>query len=229
MQAVTVGLDILLTEQLARLHGKRVGLLTNSSGVSHQPAHHLQANYLALRDAGVNLVALFSPEHGLAGAVADGDSVASGREPRTGLPIHSLYGNILKPTPDMLRAVDVLLYDIQDVGVRFYTYTATLALALEACAQNHVPLVVLDRPNPINGVTLEGPLLDPSLQSFVGHGPLLLRYGLTLGELARFYNAELRIGAELDVIAMRSWRRAMWYDETGLQWIQTSPSMPHLS
>src|SRR5712692_1178577 len=222
-----VGLDILLTEQLAQLNGKRVGLLTNSSGVSHLPAHHLQANFIALREAGVNLVALFSPEHGLAGAGADAEPITSGREPRSGLSIHSLYGNILKPTPAMLRDVDVLLYDLQDVGVRFYTYTTTLALTLEACAENGVPFIVLDRANPINGVTLEGPLLDPALQSFVGHGPLLLRYGLTLGELARFYNAELRLGAELQVIAMRGWQRALWFDETGLHWVPTSPSMPH--
>ena len=229
MQTVTVGLDMLLNEQLGRLLGKRVGLLTNSTGVGHLAGCHLQANYLALRDAGVHLTALFVPEHGLAGAVADGEPVASDREARTGLTIHSLYGSILKPTAEMMRDVDVLLYDIQDVGVRFYTYTATLAFALEACAEHRMPLVMLDRPNPIGGLTLEEPLLDPALQSFVGHGPLLLRYGMTLGELAQYYNRELRIGAPLEVIKMRGWRRGLWHDQTGLQWIQTSPSMPHLS
>src|SRR5207237_2380357 len=132
VEPVIVGLDRLLSEDVAGLRGKRVGLLTNSTGVSHLPERHLHANFLALRDAGANLVALFSPEHGLAGAVADAEPVASGREPRTGLPIHSLYGKTLKPTAEMLHGVDVLLYDIQDVGVRFYTYTATLAYALEA-------------------------------------------------------------------------------------------------
>lgn len=229
MPPVTVGLDRLLSEQLADLRGKRVGLLTNSAGVSHLPDRQLQANFLALRAAGVKLVALFSPEHGLAGAAADGQPVAPGREPRTGLPIHSLYGSILKPTAEMLRGIDVLLYDMQDVGVRFYTYTVTLAYALEACAAQQLPLVVLDRPNPIGGVTLEGPLLDPALQSFVGHGPLRLRYGMTLGELAHYYNRALRINASLAVVSMRGWRRELWYDQTGLQWIQTSPAMPHLS
>ena len=207
------------------VHRQRVGLVTNSTGVTRD----LRSNVDALREADVNLVALFSPEHGLLGAAREGEQVASSMDARTGLPVHSLYGNIRKPTRDMLAGLDVLLFDLQDVGVRFYTYTATLALTLEACAENHVPLIVLDRPNPINGITIEGPVLDPKLQSFVGHGPLPMRYAMTLGELGQFYNAELSMGAELRVIGLRGWRRAMWHDETHLPWVLPSPNMPTLS
>jgi len=221
---VFTGLDILLADPRA-VSGKRVGLITNASGVTRD----LRQNIDALRDAGIHLIALFSPEHGLLGAAKDGAHVSSGRDARTGLPIHSLYGDTRKPTAEMLNGIDVLLFDIQDVGVRFYTYTATLALALEACAENKIPLVVLDRPDAINGVTVEGPVLDPGLQTFVGHGPLPIRFAMTLGELAQFYNAELNIGAELRVIAMQGWRRALWYDETALPWVLPSPNMPTLA
>lgn len=222
---IQTGLEILFTEQLDLLRGKRVGLITNPTGVTRA----LRSNVDALRDAGVNLVALFGPEHGFAASAADATPVASGRDPRTGLPVHSLYGKIRKPTREMLANVDLLLFDLQDVGVRFYTYTATLGLALEACAENHVQLIVLDRPNPINGNLVEGAVLDPGLQSFIGHGPLPIRFGMTLGELAQFYNRELNINAELRVIEMRGWNRAMWYDETGLLWVTPSPGIPNFS
>lgn len=218
------GLDVLLNEPNI-LRGQRVGLLTNATGVTRD----LRPNIDAIRAAGINLVALFSPEHGLLGAANAGEHVASSIDPHTGLPIHSLYGATRKPTPEMLHGIDTLLYDLQDVGVRFYTYTATLALALEACAENKIPLVVLDRPNAINGITIEGPVLDPALQSFVGHGPLPMRFAMTLGELAKFYNAELHISAELRVIELQNWRRAMWFDETGLPWVLTSPNIPTLT
>ena len=223
--SIATGLDVFLQEHRNLVHRQRVGLVTNSTGVTRD----LRPNVDALRDADVNLVALFSPEHGLLGAAREGEQVASSMDARTGLPVHSLYGNIRKPNRDMLAGLDVLLFDLQDVGVRFYTYTATLALTLEACAENHVPLIVLDRPNPINGITIEGPVLDPKLQSFVGHGPLPMRYAMTLGELGQFYNAELSMGAELRVIGLRGWRRAMWHDETHLPWVLPSPNMPTLS
>jgi uncharacterized protein YbbC (DUF1343 family) len=181
----------------------------------------------ALRAKGVHLVALFGPEHGFSASAADGAAVASGRDARTGLPVYSLYGDIRKPKPEMLTNLGVLIFDLQDAGVRFYTYTTTLALALEACAENRVPLIVLDRPNPINGVVIEGPALEAALQSFIGRGLLPIRYGMTIGELAQFYNRELNIGAELQVIAMRGWQREMWYDETGLTWVPPSPGIPH--
>lgn len=218
------GLDVLLADPRA-LRGKRVGLLTNPSGVTYD----LRQNIDALRDAGLNLVALFGPEHGFAASAADGAHVTSGRDARTGLPVHSLYGTTRQPTKEMLEQIDVLLYDLQDVGARFYTYTATLGLALEACAKHHVQVIVLDRPNPITGNIIEGAVLNPALQSFIGHGPLPIRYGMTLGELARFYNTELAIHAELQVIEMRGWQRSMWYDQTGLPWVSPSPGIPQFA
>lgn len=175
----------------------------------------------------MDLVALYSPEHGLAAAAGHGVLIASTWDTRTGLPVYSLYGDTFKPTREMLSGLDVLLFDLQDVGVRFYTVAYTLAKALEGCVECGLPLLVLDRPNPIGGALIEGPLLDPTLQSSVGYGPLALRHGLTLGELARFYNQELHIGADLQVIPMQNWNRAMWHDETGLTWVPPSPNMPH--
>ncbi|MBI5305209.1 MAG: DUF1343 domain-containing protein [Chloroflexi bacterium] len=222
---VITGLEILLNEKLDLLKNQRVGLITNPTGVTRT----LRSNVDVLRDAGVNLVALFGPEHGFAASAADGAAVESGHDARTGLPVYSLYGKIRKPTREMLAHVDVLLFDLQDVGVRFYTYTATLGLALNACAEHQVPLIVLDRPNPINGNIVEGAVLDPGLQSFIGHGPLPIRFGMTLGELAQFYNRELSINAELRVIGLRGWDRAMWFDETGLTWVTPSPGIPNFA
>jgi len=222
---ISTGLDVLLSERLELVQRQRVGLVTNPTGVTRA----LRSNVDALRDAGVHLVALFGPEHGFSAAAADGTAVASGRDARTDLPVHSLYGNIRKPTRELLANLDTLIFDLQDVGVRFYTYTTTLALALEACAENRMPLIVLDRPNPITGTIIEGAVLDPALQSFVGHGALPMRHGMTLGELAQFYNRERNIGAELQVIALRGWNRAMWYDETGLTWVPPSPGIPHFA
>jgi len=216
------GVDVLLADELSRLAHRRVGLLTNPTGVTKD----LQTNYLRLRAAGVNLVALFSPEHGFAASAAEGAQVASGRERRTGLPLYSLYGESHRLTPEMLADVDVVLYDLQDVGARFYTYTTTLAFVLEACAKYGKAIMVVDRPNPVTGVRIEGPMLDPALQSFTGYGPLPLRYGLTLGELAQFYNRTLHLGADLTVIAMRGWQRGLWFDQTGLEWVPPSPNMP---
>lgn len=217
------GLDNLLSSHLDLIRHKRLGLLTNAAGVTRQ----LQSNIDALREAGMDLVALYSPEHGLAAAAGHGVLIASTWDTRTGLPVYSLYGDTFKPTREMLSGLDVLLFDLQDVGVRFYTVAYTLAKALEGCVECGLPLLVLDRPNPIGGALIEGPLLDPTLQSSVGYGPLALRHGLTLGELARFYNQELHIGADLQVIPMQNWNRAMWHDETGLTWVPPSPNMPH--
>lgn len=222
---VKTGLEILLAEQLNLLRGRRVGLITNPTGVTRD----LRSNADALRAAGVNLVALFGPEHGFSASAADATPVDSGRDARTGLPVYSLYGAIRQPTPEMLAHLDAVVFDLQDVGARFYTYTATLGLTLKACAENRALLIVLDRPNPINGNIVEGAVLDPALQSFIGHGPLPIRYGMTLGELARFYDRELNIGAELRVIELRGWQRGMWYDETGLTWVPPSPGIPHFA
>jgi uncharacterized protein YbbC (DUF1343 family) len=222
---VRVGLDVLLQGQLDLLKNQRIGLVTNPTGVTHS----LQSNVDALWAAGINLVALFGPEHGFSASAADATPIKSGRDPRTGLPIHSLYGETRKPTADMLADLDVMLFDLQDVGARFYTYTATLALTLQACATSQIKLIVLDRPNPLNGIVLEGPMLDPELQSFIGQGRLPIRYGLTIGELAQFYNAEQSIRADLHVIALQGWRREMWFEDTGLIWVPPSPGIPHTS
>lgn len=223
--ATSTGLDVFLKDYRGQLDHQRIGLVTNPTGVTHD----LSSNIDALRAVGVNLVALFGPEHGLAASAADGAHVASGRDARTGLPVHSLYGATRQPTKEMLEQIDVLLYDLQDVGVRFYTYTATLGLALEACAKHHVKVIVLDRPNPVTGNIIEGAVLAPTVQSFIGHGPLPIRYGMTLGELARFYNTELNLNAELQVIKMRGWQRSMWYDQTGLIWVTPSPGIPQFA
>lgn len=217
------GLGHLLSAHLDRFSRKRVGLVTNAAGVTRD----LQRNVDALRAAGVDLVALYSPEHGLTGAADHGVSVSSGRDARTGLPVHSLYGQQFKPTREMLAGIDLLLFDLQDVGARFYTFAFTLAKTLEACAELNVPFVVLDRPNPIGGVLVEGPVLDPKLQSTVGHGPIPVRYALTIGELARFYNRELNIGADLQVIPLKNWKRGMCHVDTGLPWVSPSPNIPH--
>ncbi len=219
-----IGLEVLLADA-KRLSKQRVGLVTNASGVTS----NLVCTIDALRDVGVRVTALFGPEHGFSSSTPDATAVASSRDARTGLPVYSLYGNTRKPTIEMLANIDVLVFDLQDVGVRFYTYTTTLAFLLEACTESQIPLIVLDRPNPIGGIVLEGPLLNPSLQSFIGHGLLPIRYAMTIGELARLYNRELEIGAELDVIAMKGWRREMWFDETGLVWVPPSPGIPHFS
>jgi uncharacterized protein YbbC (DUF1343 family) len=181
----------------------------------------------ALGSAGT-LAALFAPEHGLAAHEADGAQVASSIDAHTGLPLHSLYGEIRRPTAAMLSGIDVLVYDIQDVGARFYTYVWTLSYVLEAAAEHHVPVIVLDRPNPINGLTLEGPLLEPGYASFVGRYSILLRHGMTVGELARMFDADQGLDADLTVVPMSGWQREMWYDQSGLPWVPPSPAMPKL-
>ncbi len=218
--AVESGVDVLVSERFARLAGSRVGLITNESGVDSTGRRTIE---LLESAPGVQLVALFSPEHGL-GADREGE-VGSGREPSTGLPVHSLYGAVKRPTTAMLRGVDVLVFDVQDAGVRFYTYVTTMAYAMEAAAEHGLPFYVLDRPDPISAAVVQGPVLDRDLRSFTGYYPLPVRYGMTIGELARFLNAENAIGADLRVIEMRGYRRAQWHDETGLRWVRPSPNL----
>ncbi|MBN1876685.1 MAG: DUF1343 domain-containing protein [Anaerolineae bacterium] len=222
---IRTGLMILLHKKLHLLNGRRVGLVTHPAAVLPD----LTGTADALLRAGVQLVALFGPEHGLSGAVADGATVADGVDPRTGLPVYSLYGEHKTPTPEMLKGVDVLIFDMQDVGVRFYTYLSTLFYVLKGAVNANKPVIVLDRPNPINGITQEGPLLAPEFTSFVGTLNVVIRHGLTMGELAQYINAEYNLNVDLTVIPMQGWQRAMWFDETGLPWVPTSPAMPHLS
>src|SRR5262249_38179365 len=178
---------------------------------------------------GWKLAALFSPEHGIRGEAEAGQTVDSTSDPSTGLPIYSLYGATTRPTDAMLRGLDVLVYDIQDVGARTYTYISTLLEVMRAADAHNLPLVVLDRPNPIGGDQVDGNVLDGHFASFVGPAPLAMRYGMTVGELAQLFNAELSVGANLSVVQMNGWRRSMWFDETGLQWVNPSPNLRSLT
>jgi uncharacterized protein YbbC (DUF1343 family) len=218
------GIDVLRAQNFAPLQGMRVGLLTNHTGRTRDGA----ATIDVLADApGVTLVSLFSPEHGIRGLL-DATVPSTGDE-RTGLPIHSLYGDTRRPTDAMLAGLDAVVVDLQDVGARFYTYMTTIAYVMEEAAARKIKVVVLDRPNPIGGVAIEGPTLDQDLASFVGYLPAMpTRHGLTLGEIARLFNGERKIGADLTVIAMRNWRRDAWFDETGQMWIGPSPNMRNL-
>ena len=219
------GIDVLRAEGFARLHGRHVGLLTNQSGRASDGTSTIDLLHGA---KGVTLVALLSPEHGIRGALDE--SVPSSADPATGLPIYSLYGATRRPTGEMLKGIDTIVVDLQDVGVRFYTYPTTVAYVMEEAAKRQMKVVVLDRPNPVNGWQIEGPALDKDSASFVGYfPPMPIRHGMTLGELARLFNGENRIGADLNVVAMKNWRRDEWFDETALPWISPSPNMRNMN
>jgi uncharacterized protein YbbC (DUF1343 family) len=221
---VSTGLEVLARDGFRPLQGKRVGLVTNHTGID---ASRKSAIDLLAGARGTRLTALFSPEHGIRGALDA--HVDSGKDEKTGLPIHSLYGKTRKPTADMLRDVDILVFDIQDVGARYYTYISTLALVMEAARENDKSVVVLDRPNPIGGEAVEGPLQDESLRGdFIAYFPLPTRHGMTVGELARLYNTTYGIGCRLEVVPMEGWKRSMYFDETGLPWVNPSPNMRSL-
>ena len=220
---VRPGVEIFMERVPASLHGKRVGLITNQSGIDRQRRSTID---LLTASSHFKVVALFSPEHGIRGIAET--RVASSTDEKTGLPIHSLYGETQKPTPKMLEGIDALVYDIQDLGVRQYTYESTLALAMQAAAEKGIPIIVLDRPNPVTGVIMEGNILEPGFETFVGIYPVLSRHGMTVGELGRMYNAEQKIGANLTVIPVAGWRRNMWWDETGLPWVNPSPNIRRL-
>ncbi len=224
LRPVDCGVDVLARRGFPGLRGKRVGLVTNHTGRTRGGVSTIDLLFGA---PGVELVALYSPEHGIRGAVDT--TVGDSKDEKTGLPIFSLYGKTRKPSADALAGVEVLVYDIQDVGVRYYTYISTLGLVLEACRENRVPLVVLDRPNPIGGVAVAGPVRDADFASFIAHHALPVRHGMTVGELARLFNAERSIGAELTVIPCEGWRRADTYDRSGLEWVNPSPNMRSLT
>jgi uncharacterized protein YbbC (DUF1343 family) len=217
---VQTGLDVLEAEKFAPLRGKHIGLITNHTGVDAQGRSNV--NLLA-RASGLQLVALFSPEHGLAGR--NNEKVSSSKDPSTGLPVYSLYGETRRPTDEMLHGIDALVFDIQDAGVRFYTYTVTMAYCMEEAAKRKISFFVLDRPNPMGGEIIEGPMLDPDKTSFVAYFPLPVRYGLTIGELAQFFKAENHIGADLHVITMKNWHRNYFFESTGIKWIPPSPAL----
>ncbi len=221
---VKTGIDVLEAEHFTALAGKHVGLITNATGRASDGQR--TADLLA-HAPGVKLVALFSPEHGLESS-ADAN-VASTRDASTGLPVYSLYGDVRRPTAEMLEGIDALVFDIQDVGARFYTYITTLGYCLEAAGQKGIEFYVLDRPNPINGAQVDGPVLDPDLRSFVGYFPMPIRHGMTVGELAEMFNRENHLNAKLHVVKMQGWQRTDWLDETGQTWIDPSPNLRNLT
>ncbi len=252
--AVKLGVEVFLESHLDRVKGKKVGLVTNPTGVDSQLRSVVD---LLHKNPGIDLVALYGPEHGIRGNAQAGEYVPfyfdeKYQLPVGPIPVFSLYGQSLKPSPDMLKNIDeymrsfdttrsgktpeaemiknvaVLIFDIQDVGTRIYTYATTMAYVMQACAENGIDFIVLDRPNPINGIIMEGPILEyPEYSSFVGIYPVPVRYGMTVGELARLYNDRfLEKKASLTVIPMQGWKRTMWYDETGLPWVIPSPNMP---
>jgi uncharacterized protein YbbC (DUF1343 family)/CubicO group peptidase (beta-lactamase class C family) len=223
-EKVQTGIDVLVAEKFDSLAGLRLGLITNHSGIDSAGRRTVDLLHKA---RGVKLVSIFSPEHGFSGK-AEG-RVASAKEPLTGLPMYSLYGNTLSPTKRMLAGLDALVFDIQDAGARFYTYITTMGYAMEACAKRGIPFYVLDRPNPINASLVQGPVLDSNLKSFTGYYPLPVRHGMTVGELAKMFNVEKKMGVKLHVIKMRGYERSHWYDETGLLWLSPSPNLQTLT
>lgn len=220
---VKTGIDICVEERFKEFKGKRVGLLIHPASIDSKLRY---TQNLFLQNC--KLKALFVPEHGLYGTQEYMEGVRSFHDPRSNLPVYSLYGKTLKPTSEMLQDIDIMVIDLQDVGTRYYTFIWTMALTLQACAQNKNPVVILDRPNPINGITLEGPILEPDFSSFVGLYPIPVRHGMTIGELATLLNSHFKIGVELEVIKMQGWNRKMWFDETELHWVMPSPNMATL-
>jgi uncharacterized protein YbbC (DUF1343 family) len=217
---VQTGLDVLEAQKFALLRGKHVGLITNHTGLDAQGRSTVDVLSHA---SGFQVIALFSPEHGLAGR--NDEKVSSTKDPSTGLPVYSLYGDTRRPTEEMLKGIDALVFDVQDAGVRFYTYTATMGYCMEEAAKRKIAFFVLDRPNLLGGEIIEGPMLDADKTNFVAYFPLPVRYALTIGELAQFFNTENHIGADLHVITMRNWHRNYFFESTGIKWIPPSPNL----
>lgn len=220
---VRPGIEVLLSDSVALVRGRRVGLVSNQAGVGAGGRHDVEL----MRDAGIGLVALFSPEHGFRGSAAPGVQVASTTDSATGLPIYSLYGRTSAPTDSMLRGLDVMVVDLQDVGARYYTYLATTVEVMKAATRHRIPVIVLDRPDPIGGA-VQGNILDTAFTSFVGRLAVPMRYGMTLGELARLADADLGIGTSLTVVPAAGWRRDMALDDAGLPFVAPSPNLQSL-
>jgi uncharacterized protein YbbC (DUF1343 family) len=218
-QTIT-GIDVLEAQGFAQLAGKRVGLITNQTGIDRNRRSTID---LLAHAPGVKFVALFSPEHGIRGTLDA--RVSSTKDEMTGLPVYSLYGETERPTDAMLAGVDALVFDIQDAGVRFYTYITTMGYAMEAAAAHHITFYVLDRPDPLGGERIEGPMLDRDRTNFVGYFPMPVRMAMTLGEMAQMFNAENKIGCDLHIIRMQNWQRRMWFSDTRLPWVNPSPNL----
>ena len=221
---VRPGVEVLLSDSSHLIDGRRVGLITNRSGVGRDGTSSID---LLHRYGGAELVALFAPEHGIRGTEVGGAAIEDATDAATGLPIYSLYGETLAPTPEMLEGIDVLAFDLQDIGARYYTYVSTMAHAMTAAGRAGVPVIVLDRPNPIGGL-VQGPVLDPAFASFVGMYPVPVRHGLTSGELARLYQGEFEVEVQLHVVPAAGWSAGRWFDDTELPWIAPSPNMPSI-
>ena len=223
VEVVRPGIEVFLADVPQQLRGKRVGLITNQAGIDRAGVSDID---LIAAHKDLELVALFAAEHGIRGTAAAGEQIKDDRDAKTGVPIHSLYqAEDRGPTPAMLEGVDVLVYDLPEVGGRTWTYVSTMALSMQAAAKKKIPFVVLDRPNPIGGEIVEGALLDPAFKSFVGMFPIPARHGMTVGELATFFNREFGIGADLIVARTANWRRAQWFTDTGLPWRNPSPNL----
>jgi uncharacterized protein YbbC (DUF1343 family) len=224
---VKTGLDVLVEQDFAPLAGKRVGVVANQNSMTFDHRNIVAA---MTKSGKVKLTAIFSPEHGFSGTNQAGANIESGKDSVSGAAVYSLYNRgSYRPTPEMLANVDVLVYDLPDVGARFWTYTTTLGYMMEAAAPRKIPIYVLDRPNPVNGVAVEGPMLDEKYLSMLGYYPRPVRHGMTIGELAQFFNGEKKIGADVRVIKLQGWERHMWMDQTGLEWITPSPNLRNLT
>jgi uncharacterized protein YbbC (DUF1343 family) len=223
---ITLGNEVFLQSAWSDLQGKCIGVITNQTGVTSRLVNVVDA---ILENRDICIKAIYSPEHGLRGDRPAGAYVPSYTDPRSGLPVHSLYGPTRRPSEAMLQGIDALLFDIQDVGSRAYTYISTMAYAMDAAKEFQKQIWILDRPNPIGGEMVEGPVLDPRFKSFIGLYAIPMRHGMTIGELAKLFNDRFEIGADLRVVPMTGWQRSMLWPETGLQWVQTSPNIPEWS
>ena len=223
---VRPGIEVLISDSLHLVSGKRVGLVTNQTGIDRSGRSDID---ILADHPEITLAALYAPEHGIRGEERAGAAIESGVDERTGVVIHSLYGDTRKPTSDMLKGVDVLVFDMQDVGARYYTYVSTMALAMEAAGEHNVPFLVLDRPNPIRGDVVQGNILNPSYKTFVGMYEVPMRHGMTPGELARMYVGAFGISVDLTVVPVEGWKRDMTFDDTNLPWVPPSPNMPNIA
>lgn len=229
IHTVKTGADILISEKLDLVKNKNLAIVTNHTAILNSGLHLVDA---LKRIDDIKIVALFGPEHGIRGDAPDGITIQNNKDAKTGIPVYSLYGKIRQPTKEMLENVDILIFDIQDVGARFYTYISTMYYSIKASAENNIPIIILDRPNPINGIRVEGPMLDPDYKTFVGISEMPIRHGMTVGELAEYFNQteilETENNADLTVIKMKNWKREFYFDDCNIPWVKPSPNMPNL-